>query len=178
MLKNFLFRNFKKIIKHLGVENTDKKFEKVPDSIYFNPSIYEKTSKLQKNEKSKDRIPSGFSPGRNFWTFMRFSAASGSTYAALVLAEGIAPGIAASVAIWPGIASGAITYYNGQFGKFLTNGSWAKWLLESDTKFAKILRKGLRLEPKTLEQHLLKSHKKYSSSKYFKDLAHTSPEEF
>lgn len=169
-------KNFNKIIKHLGVEDADKKFEQIPETIYFSPSVYEaKTSYVKKEQ---DRVPSGFSPGRNFWTFMRFSAGAGSTYAALVLAEGIAPGIAASVAVWPGVASGAITYFNGHYGKFLTNGSWARWLLESEKKFAQVLRKGLRLEPKTLEQHLLKTHKKYSKSKYFQSLKNTNPEEF
>lgn len=168
--------NFKKILKHLGVQEADKKFEKVPDSIYFNPSVYDKTTKLKSADNK--RVPSSFSPGRNFWTFMRFTAGAGSTYAALVLAEGIAPGIAASVAVWPGIASGGITYFNGHYGKFLTNGSWAKWLLESKKKFAQVLRKGLRLEPKTLEQHLLKTHKKYAKSKYFKNLMQTNPDEF
>ena len=94
---------FKKIVSHLELKDAPKKFEKVPEQIFFNPTVYEgKTSSIQKKQS---RVPSGLNPGRNFWTFARFSAGAGPATASLILSNGLAPGIAASIGIWPGIAS-------------------------------------------------------------------------
>lgn len=146
----------KKIIQTLKLSKSQKKYEEVPESIFFNPDTYQKDASVNLKKK-RDRIPAGFSPGRNFWTFARFSAGFAPTFAALTIVEGLAPGIAASVAFWPGAASGAITYFNGAYGNFVTSGSWAKWLLNSDKKFAQILRKGMGLNPINFEKHLLKN---------------------
>jgi len=83
----------------------------------------------------------------------------------LTLVEGVAPGIAASVAFWPGAASGAITYFNGSYGKFITNGSWSKWLLESDKKFAKVLRGAMGLNVPNFEKHLLNNKKFFAKAR-------------
>lgn len=169
-------KEFKQIVNHLGLKDAPKKFEKVPEQIYFNPSVYgHKTSYVKKKQ---DRIPSALNPGRNFWTFARFSAGAAPTTAGLIISNGLAPGIAAAIGVWPGIASGAITYFNGPYGNFLTSGSWAKWMLESDKKFAKMMRSGLGLNEKSLAQHLVKTKSKYSKSKYFKDLLQKNPDEF
>ena len=135
------------IINKLSLSDSTKKFEQIPETIFFNPESY------------NERKPNSFSPGRKFWTFARFAAGAAPTFAALTVVEGLAPGIAASVAFWPGAASGAITYFNGSYGKFITNGSWAKWVLESDKKFAKILRRSMGLTPPNFEKHLLKNKK-------------------
>jgi hypothetical protein len=97
--------------------------------------------------------------GRNFWTFTRFSIGFGPSFAALTLVQGVAPMTAAALAFVPSLASAAITYHSGAFGKFLTNGSWAKWLLNSDKKFAKILRRGIGLNPINFEKYLVRNRK-------------------
>lgn len=159
----------KDIIKTLHLQKSIKKYEEVPKTVFFNPGTYSK-------EETQERTPSGFSPGRNFWTLARFSAGFAPTFAALTIVEGLAPGIAASVAFWPGAASGAITYYSGAYGNFVTNGSWAKWLLESDKKFAKLLRKGMGLDPINFEKHLIKN--KEFLSKVNPELFKNNPELF
>ncbi len=152
------------IIKTLKLEKSTKKFESIPQTVFFNSDSY------------NTREPNAFSPGQKFWTFTRFTIGAIPTFAALTLVEGVAPGIAASVAFWPGAASGAITYFNGSYGKFITNGSWSKWVLESDKKFAKILRGAMGLNVPNFEKHLLNNKKFFAKAR--PDLYLNDPELF
>lgn len=116
-------------------------------------------------KKEIKRLPSSirekiFNP-RVYWTVIRGTSSFGATFAGLYIAEGLSPGVASMVSMMPALASGGITYFNGSYGNFLTNGKWSNWLLESDSKFAKTLRKGFGLNEKSLSQHLLKNQKMF-----------------
>ena len=155
-MENARSQSVTEIISKLKLQKSIKKYENIPETIFFNPEVYKKETGYF-NNKDNTRIPSGFSPGRNFWTFARFSAGFAPTFAALTLVQGVAPMTAAAVAFFPGAASGAVTYFSGAYGNFVTNGKWAKWLLNSDKKFAKMLRKGMGLNPINFEKHLVKN---------------------
>lgn len=124
--------------------NGKTKTEIIPDELdfNFNPKVDE------------GRSPDSIKIGRVGWTFIRGAAVSGSTFAGLVLTQGLSAPLAASVAVWPGILSGAITYHNGAFGEFLTNGKWAKWFMESDKWFAKKLRSAFNIDFNSLGRKL------------------------
>jgi len=149
------------VLDQLKIKNSSLSFEVLPAASSL-------ISNKKNGEKNADRTPSGFNPGAKFWTFMRFSSATGVTFAGLMFAGGVPAHIAASAAIIPGLASGALTYYSGGFGRWLTNGSYAKWLVESDTWFAKGLRKTMGLNPKNFQKELIKKRnsfrKKYPSA--------------
>ena len=134
--------DFKLIIDKLGFKDSEMKFETIPKYTFFNPH---------------QREPSSFSAKRMAWIVSKFTLATGASYYALTVTNGLAPGIALAVGVWPGIASTALTVYNGKFGRFLTNGSWAKWLLSNESRFAKTIRKGLGLTPLNFEKQLLKN---------------------
>ena len=115
--------------------------------------------------ENKKRFPSSFTPGRKFWTLIRFSSSMAGTFAGLYYMEGLSAHLAANVAFWPGMASGAITYYSNAYGAFLTNGKWSKWLMESETYFAKKMRSAFKLNVDTLEESIIKN-KQFFREKY------------
>ena len=129
-------------------------------------NIHEGIEFSAESAKPKNRQPSSFlSNPRNYWTLIRGSTAAGGVFASLVIAEGLAPGVAATVGVVPGLVSGAITYHSGFYGNWLTNGRWSGWLMESESFFAKGLRKGLGLSPANLQKSLAKN-KKVFQKKY------------
>jgi hypothetical protein len=96
---------------------------------------------------------------------VRISTGFGGTYLSMYYMQGLSAGLATSLAIYPGLASGAFMYYNGPFGSFLNNGSWSTWLLESDTYFAKKMRNTFKLNKVTFENALIKN-KEYFKVKF------------
>ncbi len=137
----------KKIIDSLGFQKSEKKFEQVPEHVFFSAN--------------QDRTPQSISFGvkRILWIVTKFTAATGASYYALTVTQGLSPIIALSIGVWPGIASTALTVFNGKFGRFLTNGSWAKWLLESNNLFAKSIRFSMGMTPVNFEKQLVKNKK-------------------
>lgn len=146
--------------------NGKTKTEIIPDELEFNF-----------NPKVDDgRSPDSVKIGRVGWTFIRGAAVSGSTFAGLVITQGLSAPLAASVAVWPGLLSGAITYHSGAFGEFLTNGKWAKWFMESDKWFAKKLRSAFNINYNSLGKKLAQNPR-YFRVKYPK-LYKNNPELF
>lgn len=123
--------------------NAKTKIEVIPNEINFNYT-----------PKSDGRSPNSIKIGRVGWTFIRGVAVTGSTFASLIITQGLSAPLAASVSIWPGILSGALTYHNGLFGDYLTNGKWAKWLMNSDKWFAKKLRTSFNINYESLGKRL------------------------
>jgi hypothetical protein len=113
----------------------------------------------------KKRSPSAFSGGRKFWTFVSFSSSMGGTFGALYFFDGLSAPLAASIAFWPALASGSVTYYSNEFGAFLTNGKWSNWLLSSDSYLAKKFRSGFNINPVTFEESLIQN-KEYFKTKH------------
>lgn len=126
--------------------------------------------------KNDGRSPDSIKIGALGWTLIRGTAVTGASFAGLVLTQGLSPMLSASIAIWPGLASGAITYYNGQFGDFLTNGKWSKWLMESDKPFAKKMRNVFNINYETFGKKLA-DNPRYFRVKY-PDLYKKNPELF
>jgi len=149
-------KEFTHIINTFGLQDADKKFENVPEYTFFNPYLNKDASISKKNNQ---RIPSSFTARRVTWILAKLTLSTGASYFALTMGKGLSPAIAIAVGVWPALASTGITIMNGRFGKFLTNGSWAKWLLSNETKFAKTIRKGLGLTPLNFEKQLLKNKK-------------------
>jgi hypothetical protein len=138
---------FKKAIQAVGLAQTKVHSEDLP---YF---------------VKKSRQPSAFKGGRKFWTFIRFSSSMAGTFGAFYFLDGLSAPLAATVAFWPGLASGGVTYFSNGFGAFLTNGKWSNWLLESDSYMAKKFRAGFKLNPVSFEDALVKN-KEYFKTKY------------
>lgn len=137
---------FKNAIQAVGLENTQVHKQDLP---YF----------------VKKRSPSASGGGRKFWTFVSFSSSMGGTFGALYLFDGLSAPLAASIAVWPALASGSVTYYSNEFGAFLTNGKWSNWLLESDSYLAKKFRSGFNVNPVTFEESLIQN-KEYFKVKH------------
>lgn len=152
--------------KRLGVASRDIHTQQLPEFL-------EQTTKVEKKSK---RYPSALGGGRVFWTFVRLSSSAAGTFGALYFMEGLAAPMAASVAIWPGLASGGITYFSNAYGGFLTNGKWSTWLMESDSLMARGFRKGFKLNPKNLEDSLVKNRNFFA--KKYPELLKKSPELF
>lgn len=149
-------KEFYHIINKFGLDDADKKFENVPEYTFFNPYLNKDASVYKKRSQ---RVPSSFTARRVTWILAKLTLSTGASYFALTMGKGLSPAIAIAVGVWPALASTGITIMNGRFGKFLTNGSWAKWLLSNETKFAKTIRKGLGLTPLNFEKQLRKNKK-------------------
>jgi len=145
--------------------NGKSKNEIIPTDLNFN---YE--------AKAEGRSPDSIKIGRVGWTFIRGIAVSGSSFASLIITQGLSAPLAASVAIWPGVLSGAITYHNGAFGEYLTNGKWAKWLMNSDKWFAKKIRSAFNINYNSLGKKLAQNPR-YFRVKY-PNLYKNNPELF
>ncbi len=148
------------------LDNFLTQFKLQDKKVHYNqvPDFADYTSKIKKNKKFK-RYPASLLDGRKFWTLIRFSSTMAGTFAGLYYMEGLSASMSASVALWPGLASGAITYYSNSYGSFLTSGKWATWLLESDNYFAKKVRASFKMNPETFTESLSRN-KEFFREKY------------
>ena len=120
---------------------------------------------FEENVETSTRGPSSIGPKvgaflknpRNYWTFIRTATGTAGVTASLIISKGVAPAVAASIGFVPGIASGGLTYFSGQFGNWITSGAWSKWLLESDSLVAKNMRKGMKFTHKSLDAFFSKT---------------------
>lgn len=186
-----LLENDKRAAKDFGMESVaigphnfniedSEQIDQIAESLELNDISYQNIHegfdfKLE-SEKSQKREPNSVLNPRTYWSLVRFATSSGGIYATLVFMQGVSPTVAAVVSALPGLASGAVTYYSGGFGNWLTNGKWAKWLVESDQYFARTLRKGFGLTPKSFEQSLIKNKKIFQ--KKYPNLYEKMPEYF
>lgn len=148
-------RDLDGFLEALDFEDKKVHFQQVPEFLNYSAKI----------NKKDDRHPSSLIDGRKLWTLVRTSSTMAGTFSALYFLEGLSVPLATSVAIWPGLASGAITYYSNAYGAFLTNEKWSTWLLESDNFFAKKVRTAFKLTPKNFQAALVKN-KDYFAQKY------------
>jgi len=156
------------------------KYENIYDGIYFQPESEDSEDKTTSISKTKNnRIPAAnpinfIKNPRNYWTLIRGASSTGAVFMSLYIAEGVSPGIAASVGLMPGIASGGITYFSGQYGNFLTNGKWTQWLVESESIVAKSLRFGMGMTPKRFVNAFVQNNaareRLYKTDKNFKKM--------
>lgn len=135
------------------VGGNDVVYQNMSEGLYFQPEGSEVDETVYVNQKKKDRKPANavtryLKNPRNYWTLIRGASSAGAVFASLYIAKGVAPGIAAAVALMPGIASGGLTYFSGVYGNFLTNGKWTNWVLTSESLVAKGLRTGMGMTPK------------------------------
>lgn len=126
--------------------------------------------------KEPGRSPNALKVGRLGWTLIRGTATSGASFASFIITLGLDPLLSSSVAIWPGLVSGALTYHNGAFGDFLTNGKWSKWIMNSDKWFAKKMRKAFGINYLSLGRKL-SQNQRYFRVKY-PNLYKNNPELF
>jgi hypothetical protein len=163
----------------LGVNKV--KYENVFEGIYFQPEAQEENKREPQN-----KVVNLIKNPRNYWTLIRGVSSGGAVFMGLYMAEGLSPGIAATVGLFPGIASGSITYFNGQYGNFLTNGKWTRWILESENLIAKSLRTTMGMTPKKFIKSFVENDaaraRLYKQDKNFKkmvdDLYHSDPVAF
>lgn len=170
---------FHDMMEFSGMSKNNEKvyFQQVPDFMDYN-------SKLKKQKP--DRIPSAkmieklkyyeAKMGRKSWTLVRFTTGFMGSYAAIYFTEGITQAVLASVALLPALGSAGIAYHLNRFGKFLTDGKWSKWLLESDKFFARKVRKAFGFNAKTLQESL-HTNKDFFEKK-FPNLYSKNPELF
>lgn len=126
---------------------------------------FQKGTFEEEDLNSSPRSPSSIGPKigaflknpRNYWTFIRTATGTAGVTASLIISKGVAPAVAASIGFVPGIASGGLTYFSGQFGNWITSGAWSKWLLESDSLVAKNMRKGMKFTHKSLDSFFSKT---------------------
>ncbi|MBC75521.1 MAG: hypothetical protein CME64_05840 [Halobacteriovoraceae bacterium] len=162
------------MIKALNAKNIA--FDEMPEYLF-------EEGKSRNPSSTKDMLNKvkGFAlDQRNFWTFVRGASGAAGVYAGLVLTSGVSPGVAAIAALVPGLASGAITYHLGKFGRWITNGKWIDHMLRSDGIVARNLRKAFRVSPQRYAANLKKNHGKlvrsyplmnYDSPEYVKMMA-------
>jgi hypothetical protein len=151
-------------INKVKLDNTVITYDSIPEGLEIKKGVV-KTTSYEKD--SEDRAPAMRFGGRELWTLIRFTSITGGTFASLYYSKDVDPMVAFSVGFAGGIASGALTYFSGKYGQFLTNGSWAKWLIESESIFAKGFRKSIGINGKSFSQMLVKQKnvltKKYPS---------------
>ncbi|MEE2672121.1 MAG: hypothetical protein VYA54_10440 [Bdellovibrionota bacterium] len=116
----------------------------------------EETALTASLDKSGKRYPSSLVSGRTFWTFVRFASTTAGTFGALYFMQGVSAPVASAVALVPGLLSGAIIYHSNRFGEILTNGKWSNYLMESDSFFAKNLRKSFKITAGGLQKFMSK----------------------
>lgn len=151
----------KEFIKSIKLADTKVQFDSIPENLKISSGVIKTTDV---SSKSKSRIPAGIS-GRTFWTMVRGSAITTGTSLSIYYSTDVDPLIAFSLGIACGLSSGGITYFSAIYGKFLTSGAWASWLLSSDSLFAKGIRKSFGIDGKSIskllstqEKVLLKRH--------------------
>lgn len=145
----------KEFIKSIKLQNTKVRFDSIPENLKISDGLIKTTSL---DQKDKSRAPAALS-GRTFWTMVRTSAITTGTSCGVYFSTNIDPTIAFSVGLAAGLTSGGITYFSASYGKFLTSGAWATWLLESDTTFATGLRKSFGINGKSIATLLDKQQK-------------------
>ncbi len=140
----------------------------------FQEGAFEVLTRQKRGPSSMgERVGAFIRNPRNYWTFIRTATGAGGVTASLVIAKGVAPAVAATFGFFPGIASGGITYFSGQFGNWITSGAWSRWLLESESMVAKNMRKGMKLTHKSFEAFFdkTKSAIRKTSPRLYKKLA-------
>jgi hypothetical protein len=103
-----------------------------------------------------EREPARFGGGRVMWTLIRGGTITGGTFASIYFTKDISPMKAFSIGLVSGIASGALTYFSGAYGRYLTSGAWSKWLMESNSIFARGFRRSLGISGKSFGQMMVK----------------------
>ena len=168
-----MFQNFRELT---GTEDEKVHVEKLPNSMDYAAEA--------KRQLKKNRYPSSMMQsikerarrieqkmGRKAWTFVRFSSALLGSYGAIMYTEGISQYVLASVALMPALGSGGLSYFSNAYGGFLTNEKWTEWLMTSNSKIPRALRKAFKLNPKTFldfiedNPNLAKERYSMSSSK-------------
>lgn len=91
----------------------------------------------------QNRQPSGAMSGRTLWTLIRFASSTSGAFMGLYFMKDVPADKAFAIGAVSGIASGALTYFSGAYGRYLTSGAWSTWLLESETTFARGLKKAI-----------------------------------
>lgn len=124
-------------------------YENIPEDISFSLP-QDKTSSIYSS--SQKRVPAAFVSQRVFWTLVRVSTSTGATTASLYYTQDISLEASLAIGIWPGIASGAITYFSGPYGSWLSSGKWSKWIVESDNSFTNKLKEAFKIDSKSLSK--------------------------
>lgn len=143
-------------VDEVSIRDTKVQYDAIPAGLNLSPQL----GKTTQTSKKSNRSPSGFLNGRTMWTLIRVSTITGGTYASIYYSKDVSPMAAFGIGLMGGLASGAITYYSAEYGKFLTSGAWTKWLFESDTSFSRQLRKTFKLDAKSLSQVFIEQREK------------------
>lgn len=141
-------RKAQNFLEKIKVPNLKVNYEEIPEDINFKETP-ELTSSFYHLEK-QERSPAAAVNQRVFWTLVRIVTGAGATTASLYYTQDMSLGAALAIGIWPGIASGAITYYSGSYGSWLSNGKWSKWMLETKNSFTTKLKKAFKLDEASL----------------------------
>jgi hypothetical protein len=124
------------VIEIVKAHTRDIEFEQAPPE-----SLATRIYELDKKGRFPNSIKKPRLSQRWLWTLIRGASGAGASITSLVISSGFTPGLAIAAGIYPGILSGLITYHNGAYGSWLGNGSWSRFLLESDRKWIKGFRK-------------------------------------
>lgn len=170
-------RQAQNFIRGIQIPEMKVSFDEIPSDITFqqkDDDIFQSSViEFREEENGAARSPAARANPRMFWTLIRTTTGAGGTIASLYFAQDLSPEVAIAVGIWPGIASGALTYFSGDYGAWLANGKWSKWLVESKNKFSENIRRTLKIDESSLAklgQSRMKSvlSKLHSAEEYLK----------
>lgn len=145
-------KNAQSFIEKIRAKNSNIIFEEVPES--FGLDEYAAT-----NSKTSSRKPSGMINPRSFFTAARLIGIGGGTFLSIYYFEDITITKGLFLALLPALSSGALAYFSNHLGTFLDKGKWSRFLLESDHKVAKFMRKRMGLDGKSFAKILRKNEK-------------------
>lgn len=137
-------------IKKVTIPEMRVSYDQIPEDIKFEQEKELTSSVLEIYKDKADRAPAARMNPRVFWTLVRVTTGAGGTVASLYFAQDLSPALAIAIGVWPGLASGAITYFSGGYGSWLSSGKWSKWLLESKNSFTDKLRKSFKIDESSL----------------------------
>ncbi len=166
---------FTRTLEKIGAENERVSIQKLPLFLNYQAKVQrEKKARFPSNDtETVLQKLKGFRPGKKSWSFIRFASSMGGAFLGFNIIEGVPATMAAAVTIWPGLASGALTYHSNIYGDFLTNGKWATWLMESDRPLARKFRSAFGIYGHDFENSL--SRNKEFFRKYYPDFYKSNP---
>lgn len=135
------------------------------DELQNNPEMLDLIDSFNtfRPEVSFDEVPESRSPsamsGRTLWTLIRFTTTTSGAFMSIYFTKDISPQKAFAIGAVSGLASAGLTYFSGAYGRYLTNGAWARWLVESESTFASGLRKSFGITGKSFAEMLTQNRK-------------------
>lgn len=141
----------------LGNKNSD--LQNNPEMQDLINSFHSFRPEVSYDEVPESRSPSAAISGRTMWTLIRFTTTTSGAFMSIYFTRDISPQKAFAIGAVSGIASAGLTYFSGAYGRYLTSGAWARWLVESDTTLASGLRKSFGINGKSFSEMLAQNRK-------------------